>query len=164
MEADLEIRQLLAQGAIEYAVEELDKLDELPDKFDEHAYAIGEEALEYWRTAAGTHLNTTRKRYQDSLSVFEDFSDGSVVVMMNESDPLVVNIEQGIPPYSMNNVEGSARKIIPIQGWTDMRIMSAGDNKWQHPGFRGLKLVEETDKYIQKVLIPKHMTQIFEEL
>ena len=47
-----------------------------------------------------------------------------------------------------------------------MRIVTSGmgDTKWMHPGFPGINLVEETDKQLDEVIIPKHLEELFKSL
>jgi hypothetical protein len=167
MRYDLEIAQFTAAAATELAVEEIENLDKFQEEFENAKWSIAQEALDFWKNSAGLHLDTTLNRYQQSLYVYEEFGEG-VVVGMQETDKLVVSIEEGAPPYNMQKglLGGALRKVIPIGGWRDMRVVTAGadSSKWQHPGFRGLNLVDEVDDHIDAVLVPAHLEKIFENL
>lgn len=162
---DLEMADLVQTALVELAVEELSDLEDLPGKLDQIESDIGREALRYWQEESGKFLNTTRLRYQQSLSIYEDFAEGGTVVSMATEDKLVIDIEEGKPSFDMKPglLKGAERRVIPMNKGTDMRILTKGtdDSKWQHPGFRGLHLAEATDEYINNTLLPKHLDELF---
>lgn len=164
-----DISEFVRRAAIEMAVEDIDEsFGNLDDLVDNAVQDAADDALEFWEQEAGRMLNTTRKRYQESLYIYEDFSEGGVVIGMNEQDPLVLNIEKGAEPYSMQEglLGGSELRVIPIGPPRDMRAIHSGTDpsKWTHPGFEGLDLAGETDKQLDEVIVPKHLQAIFDKL
>jgi hypothetical protein len=164
----LYIRNFVNRAALEFVVEEMEGLDDLPDRLDDLAWRAAEEAKEFWREEAGRMLNTTRLRYQGAIEIYEDFQDGGLVVGMNMGDQLVIDIEEGKPAYDLKPgfMGGRTHRVIPIKPPGDMRsvVAGAGDAKWTHPGFRGLDLAGETDKQLDNVIIPKYLDELFNKL
>jgi len=167
---DIEVRDLVQRAAVEFAVEEFDEsFGKLPDKLDEIAKIAAEEGKQFWSEEAGRMLNSTRQRYQQALHVAEDFSGaGGIIIRMHTEDELVVAIEEGRPGFDMKPglLKGAALRVIPIGPVKDMRTVTSGmgDDKWMHPGWRGLKLVEMTDIQLDTVIIPKHLNELFDNL
>lgn len=161
------VADFLRRAAVTYAIEEVSDVDKLADALDDAAAEIGDQALEYWQREAGQMLNSTRERYQQSLYVYEEFGEG-VVVGQREDDQLVLDIENGKPAFDLKPgfLAGGTRRVIPVGSPRDMRTLTTGTNneKWIHPGFRGLHLAEATDKYIDEVLVPAALERILKNL
>ncbi len=166
-----DINDLVTRGALEFAIEDIDEaLEVLPNRLKEVAGRAAVEGKEFWSEEAGRRLNTTRNRYQAALYIQEDFgAAGGLTIGMHPTDKLVIAIEEGAPGFDLKPgfLKGAARRVIPIPNPPkDMRVVTdqQGSDKWMHPGWDGMNLVDETDKQLDDVIIPKHLNELFDKL
>lgn len=169
-----DINDFVNRAALEFAVEDFEESTEkLQDKLSDVAYKAAEDGKTFWSEEAGRRLNTTRNRYQESLYIYEDFSEG-VVIGMQPADKLVLAIEEGAPGFDLKpgfrkGQPGSSRMIPMAQPpsansaarfyFSDQR-----PDAWMHPGWKGMNLVDETDKQLDDIIIPKHLNELFDSL
>lgn len=161
------INDTVMRAALELAIEETEKLDELPGMVVAASREIGEAALHYWKTQAGMMLNTTRERYQNTLYL-DDSTPNEIRVRMRDDDQLIIDIEDGKQPFDLKPgfLRGQPARVIPINPPRDMRTVTSGTDpsKWMHPGFTALNLVEETERYIEDELVPNKLDEMFGDL
>jgi hypothetical protein len=151
--------------------------DDFPDSAEAealvsgYAYEAAKEAKDFWSEEAGRNLNTTRERYQAQISIYEDYGDNSVAVVLNEeNDRLVGGLESGSKPYDMKAglLDGRQKRIVNMggPGITKFKtVTQAPQNaKWQHPGFPGLKLVDIVEDELDNAIIPKYTEKLFKDL
>ncbi len=165
-----DIVDFIRRAALEFAIEDLDdSFGDIGDRLDDASLLVALEAKAFWQAEAGRTLNTTRLRYQSTIYISEDFTGNKgIFVAMSEQDPLILNIEQGADSYDLKPglLAGRDSRIIPIKPFTQMPLLTRWDSEtsWIHPGFVGLDLAGETDAYIDEVLIPKHLEELFGNL
>jgi len=142
-------------------------MDLTEDEIEEAAYKSAQEALEFWRNEASRRLDSTRDRYVDAIYIYEDFGEG-VVIGLSETDEMVIHLEQGYGRFDMKPglLQGRDSRVIPIRERSYMPVhfrtvtKRQGADKWIHPGWEGLHLVEEVDRELDNKIVPKYIEEL----
>lgn len=159
------ITHILNSAAIEFALEDLPDAEALKTEIDKASWRAANKAKQYLIEESGRKLKTTRSRYANAIYIYEDFMEGGIVVGVDNKDPLVDAIENGAPGFDMKPglLKGRKIRVIPLNKGKDMRTVSAGhgSDKWMHPGWQGLHLIEVLDEELDNTIIPDELNEMF---
>lgn len=127
------------------------------------------EAVDFWKTAAGQRLNTTRDQYISAIrgDVVTD-SDGMPIADLRlEGDELVSAIETGAPGFDMKPgfLAGKTFARVPVAPDTIRTVnLDTSANKFLHPGWPGLNIREDVANELLDNILPKHITALMDEV
>jgi hypothetical protein len=127
---------------------------------------IANEARDFWMTAAGQRLKTSRREYQDAI-ILEYVNDDTFKLSLLGST-LASMVELGTSSFDMK--PGFSGKIIPLNVdrqvvFTQPKIFRRGSSDgWIHPGFEAANIHEDVIEEIAENIIPKYAQMIVEGL
>ncbi len=126
---------------------------------------MANESRDFWMSEAGRRLKSSRSQYTQAISV-ADVSDTSYTLVL-DGGFLPYALEQGVPPYDMNVRRGVIAPLNvdrqPI--FSNPTVFRTGNGKpWKHPGFKGVKILDDVLDHIKSEIIPKHMTALLEKI
>lgn len=146
--------------------------DEFEKQFQSQFKKIGNEAKEFWKSEAGRRLTRARDSYQASIVSTVD-SNGIIHIRLGgkggnatKKDRWLSNaIESGTPAYDLKPgfLKGGLKsRVIPLDTKYEGRIYrtvkaTGHENKWIHPGFKGLHLVDYVITEVNNNIIPKYI-------
>lgn len=151
------------------------KVDIPNDFFDldgyEHAsevamHQIAWAAKDFWVTAAGQRLKTSRQQYIDGIKE-EGTATAKSLTLILDGGWLPYAVEMGTPGYSMNVPRGA---IVPLNVnrqiiFTSPKVWATGTGEpWKHPGFPGFNISDDVIDEIAEVLAPKYLAEALDSL
>lgn len=139
---------------------------------------IGYEAKSFWQSEAGKRLTRSRDVYQKSITVSVK-ADNTVSLQIggrggnatSRQKWLAMAVESGIPSYDLKPgflKGGMMTRVIPLdtkdQGRIFRTVKAVGqENKWIHPGLKGLNLADYVVEELNNNIIPKYTEIAFNE-
>lgn len=127
--------------------------------------AMANEARDFWVTAAGQRLKSSRVEYQQAIRVGV-VDDHSFVIELSGGF-LPYALEVGTPPYDMNIARG---QVAPLNvnrqtPFLNPTVFRRGTGEaWKHPGFPGFNMAQDVVRELREVILPKYISKIVEEL
>jgi hypothetical protein len=127
---------------------------------------IAWEAQDFWVTAAGKRLKSSRADYQAAIKIFGKVGEKSVSLGL-QGPSWLGGLEMGTPGYSMNVKRG---QLVPLNVnrqiiFTSPGVWATGSGEpWKHPGFPGFNMRDDVADYIKDELAPKYVGEAIEKL
>lgn len=147
----------------------------------------GLEARNFWETIAGQRLNTSRKKYQESIGMNQ--KGGGKVDLVLTGD-FATMIELGAPTYSLKPGYLASKKIkngpvkipravaaslvktglptakkwmvIPIDG--KFRTFTDAQSGWIHPGFNGMNMRADVMIELRDKILPEKISDLIDKV
>jgi hypothetical protein len=141
-------------------------VEEFDDAMDQVLHKIAWEAEDFWRTLAGQRLKTTRAAYQSAIKTTGTSTKGTISLVL-DGGFLPWAVEQGTGSYTMNVKRG---QLVPMNMnrqiiFTSPSAWVTGTGEaWKHPGFPGMRMLDDVIEEIQDVIAPKHIMEALEVL
>lgn len=127
---------------------------------------IAWEAQDFWVTAAGQRLKSSRQEYQNAIKTTGSVLNYTISVAL-DGGFLPWALEIGTDPYPMLMREG---KVAPLNVnrliiFTSPQIWRTGVGEpWLHPGFPGFNISDDVIEYMAEELVPKYLEEALEKL
>jgi len=156
---DLSFNVILPEGLVNSA-----RFDQL---MEQYAPSIAGEARDFWVSAAGRRLSSSRQRYQDAIQL-EDADGSGFSISLN--DPLAVSVELGEEAFDMK--PGLMGRVVPMnlgkvpfpsrEDVTFRKVTPGSD--WIRKARPGKHILDSVTDEIMEVIIPKYIQKIIEEM
>lgn len=126
---------------------------------------VAKEAKDFWITAAGQRLKSSRDAYQKAIQ--SEGVSGSTITLKLDGGFLPYAVEVGTDGYPMNVARG---QVVPLNVnrqiiFTAPQVWRTGTGQpWLHPGFPGMNIADDVIEEVAENLLPKYFDEAVEKL